>query len=113
MRGENDLACAIREFDEETNVPRESYVVLKNMRLEETFVGMNGVRYKHIYYISTLKNPDSVDLTQLFTNMQRREISGIAWKTLSEAKEYIRPHHVERANMLEQLGSILSTFETA
>ncbi len=112
MRGENDLTCAIREFDEETNVPRESYVVLKNMTLEETFMGLNGVRYKHIYYVAILKTPEMVDLTQRFTHMQRREISGIAWKTLPQAEEHIRPHHVERAEMIRQLRSILNTFES-
>jgi 8-oxo-dGTP pyrophosphatase MutT (NUDIX family) len=112
MRGESDIACAIREFDEETNVPRESYVVLKNMTLEETFLGLNAVRYKHIYYVAILKTPEMVDLTQRFTHMQRREISGIAWKTLAEAEELIRPHHVQRAEMIEQLRSILRTFES-
>ena len=34
-RGESDLSCAIREFDEETNIPREAFVVLKNIVLEE------------------------------------------------------------------------------
>jgi 8-oxo-dGTP pyrophosphatase MutT (NUDIX family) len=112
MRGENDLTCAIREFDEETNVPRESYVVLKNMFLEETFMGLNDIKYKHIYYVAILKQPEMVDLTQRFTHMQRREISGIAWKTLEQAAALIRPHHVERAGMIRQLRSILDTFES-
>ena len=112
MRGETDLACAVREFNEETNVPRDAYVLLNNILLEETFTGLNGVRYKHIYYVALLIHPELINLTQKFTPMQRREISGLAWKTLREAESLIRPHHVERRAMLGQLTSILSVFET-
>ena len=112
MRGETDLACAVREFTEETNIPRDAYVLLNNIVLEETFTGLNGVRYKHIYYVALLTRPDLVVLSQKFTPMQRREISGLAWKTLHEAESLIRPHHVERRAMLGQLTSILSAFET-
>jgi hypothetical protein len=44
--------------------------------------------------------------------MQRREISGIAWKTLEEANALIRPHYIERRNMLTQLKTILESYET-
>jgi 8-oxo-dGTP pyrophosphatase MutT (NUDIX family) len=112
MRGETDLACAVREFTEETNIPRDAYLLLNNILLEETFTGLNGVRYKHIYYVGLLVGPELVNLTQKFTPMQRREISGIAWKSLHDADALVRPHHVERKAMLAQLTSILTTFET-
>lgn len=112
MRGESDLTCAIREFDEETNVPRDSFVVLKNILLTETFVGLNNVQYKHVYFVALLKRPDLVNLSQKFTPMQRREISGISWKTLAEAEALIRPHHVERLSMLQNLRAAIETFET-
>ena len=112
MRGETDLACAVREFGEETNVPRDAYVVLKNIILEETFTGLNAVQYKHIYFVALLKQPEVVNLSQRFTPMQRREISGLAWKTLDEATALIRPHHVERMGMLNQLRSAIETFES-
>jgi 8-oxo-dGTP pyrophosphatase MutT (NUDIX family) len=112
MRGETDLECAIREFGEETNIPREAYVVLKNIHFDETFVGLNGIRYRHVYYVALLKHPEMVNLTQKFTPMQRREISGIGWKTFPEAEALIRPHHIERPLMLNQLQSTLELFET-
>lgn len=112
MRGETDLDCSIREFNEETNIPREAYIVLKNMVLEETFMGLNGIRYKHIYFVALLKEPNLVNLQQRMTPMQRREISGIGWKTFNEALSLIRPHHVQRETMLNQLQSVIETFET-
>jgi 8-oxo-dGTP pyrophosphatase MutT (NUDIX family) len=113
MRGETDLACAVREFGEETNVSRDAYIVLKNIVLEETFVGLNKIQYKHIYFVALLKHPDLLNLSQRFTSMQRREISGIAWKTMAEADNLIRPHHIERLGMLEQLRSAIETFEAS
>lgn len=111
MRGETDIACAIREFGEETNIPREAYSVLKNIVLEETFTGLNGIPYRHLYYVALLKNPELIDLRQKFTPMQRREISGIAWKCFMEADALIRPHHIERRSMLTQLKDVIETFE--
>jgi 8-oxo-dGTP pyrophosphatase MutT (NUDIX family) len=111
-RGECDMDCAVREFNEETNIPREAYVVLKNLVLEETFVGLNGVQYRHIYFVALLKSPEIANITQKMTAMQRREISGIAWKTFAEMEGLIRPHYSERRNMLTQLQSILESTET-
>ena len=111
-RGESDLDCALREFAEETNIPRNAFIVLKNIILEETFMGLNGIRYRHVYFVALLKQPGLVDLKQKFTAMQRREISGIAWKTLADADVLIRPHYIERKNMLEQLKVVLRSYET-
>jgi 8-oxo-dGTP pyrophosphatase MutT (NUDIX family) len=113
MRGETDLACAVREFHEETNIPRDAYLVLKNMVLEETFTGLNNVRYRHLYFVALLRKPELVNLTQKFTPMQRREISGIAWKSFPDAEALVRPHHIQRRDMLDQLKSILETFEVS
>lgn len=112
IRGESDVDCAIREFGEETNIPRDSYVVLKNIRLEETFEGLNGISYRHLYFVALIKNPEMIDLNQRFTPMQRREISGIAWKSFVECAQHVRPHHVQREAMIKELESVLDTFET-
>ncbi len=112
IRGESDVDCALREFGEETNIPRDSFIVLKNIRIEETFEGLNGIQYKHVYFVALLQKPDMVNLTQRFTSMQRREISGIEWKTWAECENHIRPHHVQRKAMMDDLRSIVQTFET-
>jgi len=112
VRGETDLDCAIREFTEETNIPREAYLVMKNIVLEETFVGLNNIRYKHIYFLAILKNPEMVNINQKFTPMQRREISAVSWKSFQEIHTIVRPHHSERKSMLNQLKTIVETFET-
>lgn len=111
MRGESDLDCAIREFGEETNIPRDAFVVLKNIVFEETFVGLNGIRYRHVYYLALTKNPDAINLQQRFTPMQRREVSAIGWKSYFEADTLVRPHHLERHAMLQQVWNVMEVFE--
>ena len=112
IRGESDVDCAIREFSEETNISRDTYIVLKNIRLEETFEGLNGIAYRHIYFVALLQHPEMINLTQRFTPMQRREISGIAWKTFDECATLVRPHHVQRDVMIKNLRSVVTAFET-
>ena len=48
---EIDIECAKREFQEETNIPKKSYTLIKNIiPLIEEYKGINNVRYKHVYY---------------------------------------------------------------
>jgi hypothetical protein len=66
--------------------------VFKNIMLSETFRGTNDIMYKHVYFLATLKDASKAQLDQKLTAMQRREISGIAWKTLRECQALTRPH---------------------
>ena len=109
MRCESDTLCAEREFYEETNILRRSYLVVNGVQLEETFLGTNNIPYQHRYFIGLLSEP--FDIHQKFTDMQRREISAIGWKTLSECMDLTRPHYVQRSSILEQLVRIVQVFE--
>ena len=56
---ETDLQCALREFSEETGVVVSDISVFPDVGpCEEVFVGGNGVRYRHVYYVAELK-PES------------------------------------------------------
>lgn len=108
-RHESDLDCAIREFSEETNIPRTSYTICSNLILKEQFTGTNGIPYSHIYFIA-LKKEDIV-FNEL-TLMQEKEISDISWKTLKECHSLIRPHYSQRKELLNSLERIVNTFNT-
>ena len=82
------------------------------MVLEETFTGLNGIEYRHVYFVGLLNQGGMIDLTQRFTYMQRREISGIGWKTLNQCSAFVRPHHLERQKMLNTLKTIVETYES-
>jgi len=109
MRGETDLDCAVREFFEETNIPKEAYRVLPEASFTEVFKGTNNVMYKHIYYVALLENSKIINLKQKLTLAQRREVSSVDWKTLSESKAITRPHYTERRKMLENLEKYISS----
>jgi len=108
-RGESDLDCAIREFNEETNIPSSSYAVCKDLRFTETFAGTNNVKYMHIYFVAKLVTSTEIDIKQPFTSMQQKEISAIAWKTLAESKAITRPHYVERKNLISTIEKTIET----
>ena len=108
MRGETDIQCAERECFEETNIPREAYTIREDLTFSETFTGTNNITYKHIYFVALLKDSSLFNLAQKFTPSQRREISSIGWKTLTECKSITRPHYVERKKMITELERIVS-----
>jgi 8-oxo-dGTP pyrophosphatase MutT (NUDIX family) len=112
MRGETDMDCAMREFMEETNIPREVYTVCNNLSFSEVFTGTNNVQYKHVYFLCMLNDSTKVDIFQRFTPSQRREISAMRWMTLEECRDVIRPHYTRRKEILEEVERALSTFET-
>lgn len=73
---EYDIDCAIREFVEETGINHKHINVYRNVKpLEETYKGINGITYKHIYYLASIKNNNDANLhiTQLETNLTTTE----------------------------------------
>lgn len=108
MRGETDVQCSIREFFEETNISRDAYTIREDLVFSETFRGTNNVLYKHVYYVAILKDSKLIHLEQKLTPLQRREVSSVAWKTLTECKNVTRPHYIERKKMITDLERIIS-----
>ena len=111
LKCESDEQCADREFFEETNIPRSSYILVSGVHLKEVFYGTNNVLYGHKYFIGLVKSPGIIDIHQKFTPMQRREISAIGWKSLSDCSNLTRPHYTGRKLLLQQLAEICETFE--
>jgi 8-oxo-dGTP pyrophosphatase MutT (NUDIX family) len=112
MRGESDVDCAVREFFEETNISREAYIIDQNLCFTEIFTGTNGVQYKHVYYVGLLVNSRLINLKQKLTPVQRREISEVDWKTLTECKNITRPHYSQRKKIVEDIERAVATYES-
>jgi 8-oxo-dGTP pyrophosphatase MutT (NUDIX family) len=108
-KGETDVECGQRECFEETNIPKEAYMVNENLCFTEIFTGTNNIKYKHIYYVAFLKDQSFINLNPKLTNMQKREVSAVAWKTLKECKNITRPHYVERKAMIGELERRIQT----
>jgi 8-oxo-dGTP pyrophosphatase MutT (NUDIX family) len=54
MPSETDVACAMREFEEETGYIPAHVHVFDVPPYEEVFEGSNGILYRHVYFLSRL-----------------------------------------------------------
>ena len=107
---ENDMNCAIREFQEETGLVRNNFMVLQNVHsISETFFGSNHVHYCHKYYIAICNPTVEVQLNKQNHHMTR-EIGAIKWCSLDEATSKIRPDNVEKREILLKAGKIMKNF---
>ena len=103
---ENDLNCAIREFEEETGVNRDNIDLIKNLLpVEEIFTGSNLKSYKHKYYLANIKS-NHVDTY----NYKKTELSKMKWFSLEECKKTIRPYNFERIELIEQVDKIIHKY---
>lgn len=103
---ENDIVCAIREFEEETGYNKENLNIIQNIiPFEEIFTGSNFKSYKHKYYIAQIEN--NISPTRGF---QESEVSKIQWCTLDEALERIRPYSLEKKDVLQQINKALERY---
>lgn len=96
---ETELACALRETQEEAGVRKQDLRVLSASPLMEEYRGSNGICYRHRYWLAEANSDLEVRMDA--TNMdQRREISDVRWCTLEEATALIRPYNKEKLSVL-------------
>lgn len=106
-KNENNLECAMREFEEETGYKRDEYEILTNISpLIEEFIGTNGVSYKHIYYIGIDKT-NKIPKIDTENKSQIGEIGAIGFYTFQETIQLIRPYHIQRKRIVNKLYSYL------
>ena len=103
---EKDLACGLREFEEETGYPTHNIKIIQNiLPYEEIFTGSNYKSYKHKYYLGY------INLTQEpYKPYQDTEISKIAWCTYEKAVKLIRPYNLEKLTMLAKINTVLEKY---
>lgn len=103
---ENDLNCALREFEEETGINKNKIILIKNLLpIEEIFTGSNFKSYKHKYYLAYMeKNED------MMFNFQKSEVSKIHWFTIDECIKNIRNYNLEKINIIKNVNYILNNY---
>lgn len=108
---EQDIECALREFDEETGIHKNQIAVDKNLgSYAEVFFGTNHVLYKHVYFIAKMLEYDSSSKNvEVDTNNinQVREVRAVQWFTAPEILTHIRKHNQERRNIFLKVHKIL------
>lgn len=105
--GESDYACAIREFNEETNLTEKQYKILDNLEpLREEFYGNNGIHYCHIYYLAQISSSVPIQMNK-DNELMTREVGGISWFSLDAAIAQIRSTNTEKRAILSRVSSVL------
>jgi 8-oxo-dGTP pyrophosphatase MutT (NUDIX family) len=95
---ENAKDCALREFFEETNIPREKIKIIDSIEpIEENLIGTNGIKYRHIYYIAEIQEEFLPDISN------NNEIGGINYFCFNDALNIIRDYHVEKKEVLTSI----------
>ncbi len=103
---EEDLPCAIREFEEETSYNKNDYKLLDLKPISEIFMGNNGINYKHTYYLAQCFNNNNITIDE--NNIyQQIEISDIKWFSFSEATDKIRDYSVRRKEILNKVYNMI------
>ena len=103
---ENDISCALREFEEETGYNRKGINILQNIiPFEETFTGSNFKSYKHKYYLSYIHNE-----IKPAANFQTTEVSQVSWMSLEDCMNHIRPYNLEKKEVLLQINNALEKY---
>ena len=108
---EENLICAKREFEEESDYKDTDYIILDNINpIVEDFIGTNGVKYRHIYYLA-LNNKDINTLKINHNNEhQHNEIGDIKFFNYEEGIKIIRPYHTAKKKVLTMVYMFIIEF---
>ena len=99
---ENNRECAIREFQEETNIKDTNYDLITNIvPLIEEYTGINNVRYKHVYYIGRIKKPCELKINMLNKD-QYTEVKSISWLNQEECNTSIRGYDSNKKKVVNE-----------
>ena len=98
---ESNINCAVREFLEETGLHSDDISLLVNVKpLEEIYISINNVKYKHVYYIAKFIGEDSKLTFNPTDKNQMKEISNIKWFNLEKSVSCIRPYYEKKKEVI-------------
>lgn len=104
---EKDMACGLREFEEETGYPKANVSIFQNiLPYDEIFAGSNYKCYKHRYYVGKMNYDDTI----VKHEFQRHEVSKCEWKKISECVECLRPYNSERISIVESVSRLINNY---
>jgi 8-oxo-dGTP pyrophosphatase MutT (NUDIX family) len=102
---EDNLSCAKREFQEESDFTEDDFIILENVfPIIEDFIGTNGVKYRHVYYLA-FSNKNLLNKLKLNNKNihQTNEIGDIRFFNYDDALKIIRPYHLAKKKILTKV----------
>ncbi len=99
--------CARREFEEETGIRSENYEIDQSIDpITETFVGSDGQKYSHIYYVAKVNpylNIKNTEKSEIFLE----EIGELTFCSYKQAYKLIRSYDTQKKYILTKVNKIL------
>ena len=103
---ESDIACAVREFQEETGYTNNDIDIVTNIQpFEEIFIGSNFKSYKHKYFLANIFENQIPK-----NNYQKSEVSDLRWFTLEDCVNKIRPYNLEKIQIIKDIDEVLHKY---
>jgi len=104
---ESNRCCAIREFEEETNIGSNDYDIYDNiLPFEESYTGSNNINYKNVYYIASLKDDIELNINKN-NNNQVHEVKDIKWINIQNYKDYVRDYSDYKLKVMDEIYKFL------
>lgn len=104
---EKDMACGLREFEEETGYPKTKVSIIQNvLPYDEIFTGSNYKCYKHRYYVGVMSYDDTVGEH----SFQKHEVSKCEWKKVGDCIACLRPYNDERISIIRSVSKLVNGF---
>jgi len=108
---ETEIDCAMREFQEETDLDPSCLKLISDCPLTETYTGSNSTVYRGVYYMAKFVSNNPKHYEQLLINSKNRhqvsEIGDIQWLSLDDAMLKIRPYHSMRRKVLSMANQYI------
>ena len=107
---ESDIHCAFRELEEETSIKEDELLKAVNIvPFIEQFYGSNNIHYRHSYYLAQFIGKREVTF-DIVNKEMTREIGNLAWKSLDDAIQLLRPENIEKKQIILQLHGLLLNY---
>lgn len=86
--GEGHLECALREFEEETHIPRTAVMHLPHRPVEEIYMGTDGLWYRTIYFLGAMTHSPNIKVMHTPHNIRKttisEEVAVLSWSDIGK-----------------------------
>jgi len=107
--GETPIACATREFTEETGLAKKTIFFVKDIDWYiEQYTGTNGIVYKQTYFLAACTEDVDAHL-ETSNRIMTREVGDICWLSYDDAFARIRSTNPEKRALLTRIHNDVIT----
>lgn len=107
--GEKDFTCALREFQEESNVSADEVVFYDPYKhFEEIYLSNNKIRYKNIYFIAEYINTQCSESLPLFDSNninQTKEVRDVQWLSYDLVLSKLKDRQFEKTELFNLVNN--------